>query len=306
MRVDIEQPLPILGCAGQPFKFGKQDIPRRIVGQRLAQHGEGARWLLQPGLTQPGHFYGHLHLRERVRRARTLARIHLDEVLPQSVGFGGRFQASQRLLVGLLDVGPSEELEGPARFVEHGFRRLGHVEEQPAPFCDVLSVPQEFLRDGDERLSVIRVGVKWRQGGQCIRLLGLDLDHPFEGPDGSLGILQAVAIQASDFQRTRDSFPGIRGEAQLPFRHARHARPIVTSLGHPAQGLVCLHAGGVEIGDDVFQYADRLGRIIQLLNQQAGMLEREGNRLGRIGGNGDTASQEVSQRRPIGLRRRDG
>ena len=222
------------------------------------------------------------------------------------MGLGGAFQPTQGLLVRLLHVGTPEDLEGPARFVEHGSGRLGHVEEQPAPFCGILGLTKEFLRGGDESFSIFCLGVQRCQGGERRRLLGLDFDRPFKGADGLLGIVQAIAVDASDLQGPHDSFFGIRGEVQLPFRHARYARPIVASLGHPAQGLVCLHAGGIEIADDVFQRSHRLGRIIQLLDQQAGALERQGNGFGRTGRNGATARQQVGQSTPVGLLRRNG
>ena len=170
----------------------------------------------------------------------------------------------------------------------------------------VLGLAQNLLRGGDERLAILGFGVKRRQSGQGIRLLRLDLDHSFEGANRLLGVLQAVAVQASDLQRPLDSLFGIGGEAELPFRHARHARPIVASLGHSTQGLVCLHARGIEIADDVLQRADRLGRIVQLLDQQVGALERQGNRLGGIAQQCNTPGQQVSQPTPVRLRRRDG
>jgi len=56
----------------------------------------------------------------------------------------------------------------------------------------------------------------------------------------------------------------------------------------------------------VFQRADGLGRIIQLLDQQAGALQRHGNGLGRIGRQRDPARQQIGQRGPVGLRGGDG
>ena len=140
LRVDIQQALPILGGACQPFQLGQQDLSRRFMRQGLAQHREGARRLLQAALAQPGHLHCHRHLSQRIRRAGSLSRVDLDEILPQTVGFRSRLQSSQRGLVRPLPVGTPEQLESPARLLQHGLGRLGHGEEHVAALFHILGV----------------------------------------------------------------------------------------------------------------------------------------------------------------------
>jgi len=87
-------------------------------------------------------------------------RVDLDEVLPQPVSLSGCFQARQGFFVWLLDVGTPEQIEGPARFLEHGLGRAGHLEVQAAPLRGLFGVMQKLFSGGDERLTVVGLGVE--------------------------------------------------------------------------------------------------------------------------------------------------
>ena len=250
-------------------------------------------------LAQAGHLERDLNLVAGVRRAGAFAQVDADEILPQGVDLGGALQLAEGRVVGLLVVGAAVPLEGAAWLLEHLLGGARHVEHQPPVLLGILGQGQQLLVDGDEPLAIARIGVERGQVGQGVGLFGIDLEHAFEGQHRLVRIGQAFAAQPADFQPARDAFLGLGGQGEMALGDRHHTRPVLDRLGHAAQSRVGRDVGRIHLVDDLLQGDNRLGRLLEILLEDAGAFEREGGRVGGGRGDGDSALQEAGQRRVV-------
>ena len=320
----------------EPLDLGEEARVARRDGQRLGEHGQGARLVTEPSLEDPRELARERHeplgldgsrrdARAAIDRTGPTARLQplalvgedLGELAPQVVRLRRAPDVGERLLVGRLVVRAPPPAKGALRIGELvGGGRGDPLHERAPRLCPVVGIRVVASRQQREhpldRLHVLLPLAQPREqlGGRRERLflIRIELEDALVRLQRPRRIAEAVTADHPDLETARDLPVRLGRQVHLALRDPHRRVEVAAGLVQPPQRGVRVEVIRIELADELVEHLDRLGGRAELRLEQVRALDSGHARAlavlsGRAGAergeHGDLAAERIGELAPL-------